>query len=78
MTSVTQLPDGSHIGLGYVRCRVNGMQIAVEGLQLTAAGVPAQVLDRPYATWHFPEGQDMQEPAPDSAGDLKDRAVAAK
>ena len=54
------------------------MQIAVEGLQLTAAGVAAQVVDRPYATWHFPEGQGMQDPAPDSAGDLKNRAVAAK
>jgi len=78
VTSVTQLPDGSHIGLGYVRCRANGRQIAVEGLQLTAAGVAATVVIRPYGTWHFPEGQGVQEPAPDAAGDLKDRALAAK
>lgn len=78
MTSVTQLPDGSHIGLGYVRCRANGRQIAVEGLQLTAAGVAATVVSRPYGTWHFPEGQGVQEPVPDAAGDFKDRALAAK
>lgn len=78
VTSVTQLPDGPFIGLGYVRCRANGVQIPVEGLQLTAAGVKAQVVSRPYASWHFPEGQGVQEPPPQSAGDLKDRALAAK
>ncbi len=78
VTSVTQLPDGSHVGLGYVRCRANGRQIAVEGVQLTAAGVMATVVSRPYGTWHFPEGQGVQEPAPDAAGDLQDRALAAK
>ncbi|DBA96728.1 TPA: hypothetical protein ACH3X1_015569 [Trebouxia sp. C0004] len=78
VTSVTQLPDGSHIGLGYVRCRANGRQIAVEGLHLTAAGVAATVVSRPYGTWHFPEGQGVEEPAPDAAEDFKDRALAAK
>lgn len=78
VTSVTQLPGGAVIGLGYVRCRANGVQIPVEGLQLTAAGVKAQVVTRPFASWHFPEGQGVQEPAPQSAGDLKDRALAAK
>ncbi|KAL3132705.1 hypothetical protein ABBQ32_009213 [Trebouxia sp. C0010 RCD-2024] len=78
VTSVTQLPDGTYIGLGYVRCRANGVQIPVEGLQLTAGGVKAQVVSRPFASWHFPEGQGVQEPPPQSAGDLKDRALAAK
>ena len=78
VTSVVCLPDGSQTGLGYVRCRANGVQIAVEGLQLTAGGVRAQVVNRPFATWHFPEGQGVQEPPPQSAGDLKDRALAAK
>lgn len=78
VTSVTQLPDGPFIGLGYVRCRANGVQIPVEGLQLTAAGVKARVVSRPFASWHFPEGQGVQEPPPRSAGDLKDRALAAK
>lgn len=78
ITSITQLPDGPVVGLGYVRCRVNGVQIHVEGLQLTAAGVKAQVVRRPFASWHFPEGQGVQEPAPQSDADLKDRALAAK
>lgn len=78
VTSVAQLPDGSHMGLGYVRCRANGVQMSIEGMQLTAAGVPATVVNRPFARWHFPEGQGAQEPAPEAAGDLKDRALAAK
>ena len=78
VTSVTQLPDGSHIGLGYVRCRAKGMQIPLEGLQLTAAGVTTRVVNKPFARWHFPEGQGAQEPAPEASGDLKDRALAAK
>lgn len=78
VTSVTQLAGGPVIGLGYVRCRANGVQIPVEGLELTAAGVKAQVVRRPFASWHFPEGQGVQEPPPQSAGDLKDRALAAK
>lgn len=78
VTSVTQLPGGPVIGLGYVRCRANGVQIPVEGLELAAAGAKAQVVRRPFASWHFPEGQGVQEPPPQSAGDLKDRALAAK
>lgn len=78
VTSVTQQPDGGYTGLGYVKCRSNGVQITVEGLQLTAGGVKAQVVSRPFSTWHFPEGQGVQEPSPQSDGDLKDRALAAK
>ena len=78
VTSVTQLPDGSVIGLGYVRCRANGVQVPVEGLQLMADGVKATVVSRPFATWHFPEGQGVQKPAPQSDADLQDRTLAAK
>ena len=54
------------------------MQVPVDGLQLTAAGTQTNVVSRPFARWHFPQGQGAQEPAPDASGDLKDRAVAAK
>lgn len=43
MTSVAQLPDGTHIGLAYVKCRAKGVQVAVEGLHLSANGSSAQV-----------------------------------
>lgn len=47
VTSVAQLPDGSHIGLGYVKCRTKGVQVAVEGLHLSAEGVSVEVRSFP-------------------------------
>ena len=39
---------------------------------------PVQVVGRPYAQWHFPDGQGVQGPAPEASEDLDDGSMAAK
>ena len=34
VTSYTELPDGCHVALGYVRCRSRGMQVDLTGKQV--------------------------------------------
>ena len=36
VTSYSELPDGCHIALGYVRCRTRGMQVDLTGKQVGA------------------------------------------
>ncbi|CAK0742478.1 hypothetical protein CVIRNUC_001399 [Coccomyxa viridis] len=49
VTSYTELPDGRHIALGYVRCRSRGMQVDLTGKQVTVNGSTAKLVETPYA-----------------------------
>ncbi|EFJ49830.1 hypothetical protein VOLCADRAFT_89696 [Volvox carteri f. nagariensis] len=53
VTSTCQDADGEWVGVGYLRSRLEGTQIELEGVRVAVAGAPATVTAIPFATRKF-------------------------
>lgn len=81
VTSACQDAEGEWVGLGYVRSRVEGTQLQLEGVRVAVAGKPATVTPISFATRKFSAAAESPAAlaAAAEAGDsLSDRLDEAK
>ncbi|KXZ49535.1 hypothetical protein GPECTOR_21g763 [Gonium pectorale] len=58
VTSACQDGEGEWVGLGYLRCRLQGAQLELEGVRVAVNGTPATVTSIPFATRRFSEAAE--------------------
>ncbi|GFR51329.1 hypothetical protein Agub_g13694, partial [Astrephomene gubernaculifera] len=69
VTSACQDGEGEWVGLGYLRCRLEGTQIQLEGVRVAVAGAPATVTAIPFASRAFsPAAEPPREGAAAGGG----------
>ncbi|GBF97366.1 hypothetical protein Rsub_11013 [Raphidocelis subcapitata] len=84
LTSVVNLMESGHFGLGYIRCKAKGAQIDLKGATVEVDGAPARVVPIPFATRAFADsgGGDAAAAAAaaaeEASSSLKQRAEQAR
>ncbi|KAI7836281.1 hypothetical protein COHA_009869 [Chlorella ohadii] len=57
VTSYIDTPSGQHRALAYLKCKVQGQQLDLEGLRVTVNGARGTVVAAPFLSRAFPEQQ---------------------
>ncbi|KAG2485225.1 hypothetical protein HYH03_016011 [Edaphochlamys debaryana] len=81
ITSACQDADGEWVGLGYVRSRLEGVQLRLEGVQVAVNGAPATLVPLSFATRQLradAEPAGAREADGDSVGDRLEEAKRKK
>ncbi|PSC70551.1 Aminomethyltransferase folate-binding domain-containing isoform B [Micractinium conductrix] len=78
ITSYIDTPSGQHRALAYLKCRVEGRQVDLEGTAVSAGGSRGRVVLPPFLSRGFPAGeQEAAAPAAAPAPAAQDDAEAA-
>ncbi|GLC71368.1 hypothetical protein PLESTF_001108000 [Pleodorina starrii] len=76
VTSTCQDADGEWVGLGYLRSRLEGTQIQLEGVRVAVAGAPATVTSLPFASRKF--SAEAEAPAARAAAPSEGDAIGER
>ncbi|PRW61168.1 glycine cleavage system T [Chlorella sorokiniana] len=77
VTSYIDTPSGQHRALAYLKCKVQGQQLDLEGLRVTVAGARGTVVAPPFLTRSFPEQQQATTAGAAAAGDAAGSGASA-
>ncbi|PNW75971.1 hypothetical protein CHLRE_12g552850v5 [Chlamydomonas reinhardtii] len=72
VTSACQDAEGEWVGLGYIRSRIEGTQIALEGVRVAVGGTPATVTAIPFATRKLSAAAEAPTSSDTVSGRLED------